>query len=162
MLAFIILGTVTAIYRLVVGLGGTTNLSGLSRGTAITLMVYLVIRVADLYFKENIGHLLDGSVEAIFFLIEVFIGAVLPMVLLLSKRIQRSIQGILWPHVLVISGIILNRLNVLFLTETSHGGTYFPSGKEVAITIGIISLGAFLYRLALVYLPVFPHVETEP
>ncbi|MGW8323520.1 MAG: hypothetical protein ACWGSD_18400 [Thermodesulfobacteriota bacterium] len=46
-----------------------------------------------------------------------------------------------------------------FLTQSGHGGSYFPSAMEMAITVGIIALGLFLYRAAVAYLPIFSQAE---
>ena len=136
-------------------------LKGLGKATAITLALYLILRLVDLYLRGNIGILFRGSSTGMLFFIEIIFGVVLLMVLLFSKKIKRSTQGIFRSQALVIAGVLLNRLNVLFLTEANQGGSYLPSAGELTITIGILSLGIFLYRLAVVYLPVFSSGEME-
>ncbi|MEW6725879.1 MAG: hypothetical protein AB1327_02820, partial [Bacillota bacterium] len=49
--------------------------------------------------------------------------------------------GVVTASVLVVAGIILNRMNVVFTgMATASGGSYFPSWMEWSITIGLVSL----------------------
>ena len=60
---------------------------------------------------------------------------------------------------LVIVGVLVNRLNVCVFSmqsyTTSKGAAYFPSLMEFLITLGIVALGVFLFKLAARHLPLF-------
>jgi len=79
------------------------------------------------------------------------------------RSIRESLNGTLFAASIVIAGVVFNRFNVTFFTQTSSGASYFPTWKEFAITVGLVSLAIFLYRLAVRYLPVFHtgEVKTE-
>lgn len=136
-------------------------ISGLGRGTSIALLVYLVVKVADLVARGALPMIFQGGAASAAFLLEIGGGVVLPIILLSMKSVRESISGTLFAVSLVIVGTVLNRFNVTFFTQTSSGATYFPTWQEIAITVGLVSLGVFLYRLAVIYLPVFHQAEAE-
>jgi len=136
----------------------TDILKGLAKGTWITLVIYLVVRIVDLLVQGKVGLVFSGGTASLLFLLEVVGGVILPIFLLATKA-GENVSSILWAQVLVIAGVVLNRFNVNFLTQTGQGGSYFPSFMEIAITLGIVALGVFLYRAAVVYLPIFSHAE---
>jgi len=136
----------------------TDILKGLAKGTWITLVIYLVVRLVDLLAQGKVGLIFTGGTASLLFLLEMVGGVILP-IFLLATRSAENVSSILWAQVLVIAGVILNRFNVNFLTQSGHGGSYFPSAMEMAITVGIIALGLFLYRAAVAYLPIFSQAE---
>lgn len=137
----------------------TEILTGLARGTAVTLLVYLVVRFVDLGVRGQLSLAFEGSTASLLFLIEIIGGAVVPMILLFLVGRSGAVNTIFWGQLLVIAGVVLNRFNANFLTQTHHGGSYFPSWMEIAVTIGLVSLGVFLYRVAVVKLDVFSPAE---
>jgi Ni/Fe-hydrogenase subunit HybB-like protein len=59
-------------------------------------------------------------------------------------------------------GFVMNRLNVSMTgMEASLRAGYFPSVMEIAVTAGIVAMGFWIFSLAVRYLPIFTHVETE-
>lgn len=140
----------------------THILKGLARGSSIALLIYFLIRSADLALKGNLGHIFAGDSGSVLFLIEMVLGVILPMILLSSKSIRNSIPALLTTHGLVVFGVIFNRFNVVFLTQSKMGDAfYFPSWQEIAITVGLVSAGLFLYKLIVTYLPIFNHPAEE-
>jgi Ni/Fe-hydrogenase subunit HybB-like protein len=136
-------------------------ISGLGRGTSIALLVYLVVKIGDLIVRGAMPMVFQGSAASNAFIIEILGGVVLPIVLLSMKSIRESVNGTLTAVSIVIAGVVYDRFNVTFFTQTSSGASYFPTWKEFAITVGLISLAIFLYRLAAFYLPVFHPAEVK-
>jgi len=66
---------------------------------------------------------------------------------------------------LVIGGVLLNRINVsisgMYGFQSSTGGSYWPSLIEVIITLALVALGIFVFKLTAKYLALFPEAETE-
>ena len=91
------------------------------------------------------------------FYVEVGLGLFLPIVLLLSRRIRETADGLYLAAVLVVLGFITNRLNV---SITGMEGTarlrYIPKWTEIAVTGSIIAAGFVIFALAAKYLPIFP------
>jgi len=131
-------------------------IAGLARGTAIALAVYLAVRFIDLGRNGNLGLILSSGKESVLFLVEVGLFAVLPMLLLFLPSVQQSEDNTLACQFLVITGIIVNRFNVSLLSQ-GGGASYFPTWIEFAVTLGIIALGIFLYRFAVVTWPILTH-----
>jgi Ni/Fe-hydrogenase subunit HybB-like protein len=136
-------------------------LDGLARGTAIALAVYLGARFLDLAARGNLGLIASSGKASALFAIEVFGLGVLPMLLLFSPGVRKSVDGILWSQILVIAGVIMNRFNVAFLTQAGSGASYFPAWTEFAMSIGLVSLGVFFYRWAVISLPIMTHEEAH-
>ncbi len=136
-------------------------LEGLARGSAIALWVYFLVRIIDLALKGKLGYVFEGTMQSHLFLLEMGVGVVLPMLLLSSRTVRRSIPLLLFSHGLVIFGVILNRFDVVFLTETSmRGPIYLPSWEEVFITLGLVSTGILFYKIIVTYLPIFNSPST--
>jgi len=135
-------------------------LAGLAKGTAIALLVYLVVRFVDLGVKGNIGLIFSSGTASLLFLVEIGAGVLLPMLLLLRGG-SASENSILGAQLLVLGGIILNRFNVAFLSQGGGAASYFPTWIEIAVTLGLISLGIFLFRFAVVTWPILTHAEAD-
>jgi Ni/Fe-hydrogenase subunit HybB-like protein len=91
---------------------------GLARGVQITLIIYLAFKVYFLVTNAGIEAAFDGSLEANMFLLEMVIGIILPIILLASKNIRTNLNGIFAVNILVIVGVLVNRMNVcLFLQK---------------------------------------------
>ncbi|MDH4162647.1 MAG: Ni/Fe-hydrogenase cytochrome b subunit [Nitrospirota bacterium] len=130
-------------------------LEGLGRGTMIALGVYLAAKFGDLAVRGNIPAIFSSGKASLFFLLEVLVGAVVPIALYVQKSVRRSAGGLLLASSCVIAGTILNRFNVNFFAQAGPNAHYFPSIIEMLITVGLVSLMILLYRLAVTYLPVF-------
>jgi Ni/Fe-hydrogenase subunit HybB-like protein len=134
---------------------------GLARGILIVLGFYLLLKLYQLFAVASPNMAFDGSVEGNMYLLEMLVGVLLPIALLSVKKYRTSVSILFSINVLVIIGVILNRMNVcLFSMEsytTWHGAAYSPSWKEFIVSLGIISLGVFLYKMSAKHLPLFSH-----
>ena len=134
---------------------------GLARGTLIILLFYLLLKLYQLFVVAGVGLAFDGSLEANMYLLEMLIGVVIPVALLAMKSVRTNIHRIFSINLMVITGVLLNRLNVgLFSMETyfsSQGMSYSPTWMEFLVSLGIISLGIFLYKMSAKHLPLFSH-----
>jgi Ni/Fe-hydrogenase subunit HybB-like protein len=135
-------------------------IKGLAKGTSITLLVYFIFKIADLATRGVLPQLFDGSTASRFYVAEMIIGVIIPMMLLSLRNMRESIPIVTTSVSMVILGVLFNRFNTNFFTQVGKGVSYFPSWIEVAISVGIVAGGIFVYRLAALYLPVF-HAETE-
>jgi len=132
---------------------------GLARGTLISLLIYLAFKLFFLFRDAGIGAIFDGSMEANMYLIEMVIGVILPILMLASKQNRTNLRNIFAVNFLVIVGVLVNRMNVCIFSmqdyTTSRGASYFPSAMELLLTLGIVALGVFLFKMAAKYLPLF-------
>ena len=134
---------------------------GLARGVLIVLSFYLLLKLYQLFVVASPGMAFDGSVEGNMYLLEMLIGVVLPIAILSVKKWRTNINTIFSVNILVIVGVMLNRMNVCLFSMESYntwrGAAYSPSWKEFVVSLGIISLGVLLYKMSAKHLPLFSH-----
>jgi len=134
---------------------------GLARGTLIVLSFYLLLKVYQLFVVASPSMAFDGSVEGNMYLLEMLLGVVLPIIILSIKKMRTNVNMLFSVNMLVIIGVILNRLNVcLFSMENYNawrGFSYSPSWMEFLLSLGVVSLGVFLYKMSAKHLPLFSH-----
>jgi Ni/Fe-hydrogenase subunit HybB-like protein len=132
-------------------------LQELGRVLVVVLCLYGILRFEDLLHRGMLRKTLQPGYEMGLFWLEIGLSIVLPLLLLSSKRIRMTAQGLYLASVLVVLGFITNRLNVSITgLETSAGMHYIPKWTEVAVTGAIIAAGFALFGMAAKYLPIFP------
>ena len=128
----------------------------LGRAMAVVLAFYGLLRFQDLWGRGALVHLREPTTETVLFILEVSLLLLIPLPMLLFRRIREDRDGLFAVAVLVITGFLLNRLNVSITgMEASSGVHYFPRWTEVAITLSIVGVGFLLFSLAVKYLNVF-------
>jgi Ni/Fe-hydrogenase subunit HybB-like protein len=127
----------------------------LGRAMAVVLAIYGLLKLQDLWSRGALIHLREPSTETLLFLLEITLGLLIPLPMLLFRRIREDRDGLFAAAVLVITGFLLNRLNVSITgMEASSGVHYFPRWTEVAITLSVVGVGFLLFSLAVRYLNV--------
>ncbi|MFZ1731037.1 MAG: Ni/Fe-hydrogenase cytochrome b subunit [Bacteroidota bacterium] len=144
----------------------TPLLRDLARIMIGVLLVYFTMRGIDLYRRDAMGTLLDGSFETLMLYLEVSLMLIIPVLLFNIRQWGQSRQGMFFTAFSVVLGFITNRLNVTMTSleayyKDNFGVTYFPGIGELAITISIVTAGFVIFALAVKYLPIFPHHEEE-
>src|SRR6266496_3390750 len=111
-------------------------LSDIGRVLLVLLGVVFVARYLDLSSRGVLPLAFGRTYEGRLFLAEVLIGLVAPAALLAFPAIRKSRRGLFSSALLVVLGVIMNRLNVSITgMERSSGGSYSPSLTEVSITL---------------------------
>ncbi len=130
-------------------------LRGLAKGTAVALLVYFVVRMGDVAVKGNLSLMFAQGAAGKLFMVEMFVLVLLPMIILFKNCASaENAVSLIFPQVLVLLGVIMNRLDILFLVQYQDGISYRPSFIEWLITAGIIACIIFFYRAASMNLPV--------
>jgi Ni/Fe-hydrogenase subunit HybB-like protein len=107
-------------------------------------------------------YVFNFNFEGMMYWAEIGLGAILPMVLLISPRVRATTTGLFISALLVVMGFVFNRLNIVITSiEHSSGTVYFPAWTEISITLMIVAIGFVFFRLAVRYLPIFPEHRTE-
>ena len=131
---------------------------GLARGTMITLSVYLALKLILLAWA-GVGLAFDGSLAGNMYLLEMVFGVVVTLALMSSERYRRDLQAIMAVNIMVIVGVLVNRLNVCLFSmqeyNAAQGARYFPSLPEFLVSLGVLALGVFLFKMAAKHLPLF-------
>lgn len=126
-------------------------LSGLARALPYVLGIYFVLKMVDLLVAGELGLMFSGTIQGNLFLVEMVLGTLLPVVLLANPGVRQSFGGLFWSALLVIGGVILNRLDVSIIGQMVRTGSYFPHLMEFIVTIGLIALGIVAYTLVTHY-----------
>jgi Ni/Fe-hydrogenase subunit HybB-like protein len=131
-------------------------IDALGRALLITLLVYGVLRIQDLFRLGVWSHaFVRGNVANLFWL-EMAMTIILPIGLLAMKSIRENPQRLYFVSILTVLGFVVNRLNISVTgMEQWAGLTYLPKWTEVSVTLMMISIGIALFALAVRYLPVF-------
>ena len=140
-------------------------LEPLGRAMVVVLSVFGVLRFESILHEGALGLMFQPTYEGRMFLAEVGLGVVLPVALLVWKRIRTSPTGLVAGGALAVLGFIMYRLNVSVTgLERASGTQYTPSWMEVTVSVGLVAVGFAVFALAVRYLPVFPaHTpETGP
>jgi len=135
-------------------------LAALGRAMAVVLGLYGILRLQDLWRRGALVHLREPSTETVLFALEMVLGLLTPLFMLLFRRVREDREGLFAAAVLVITGFLLNRLNVSITgLEYSAHAHYFPRWTEVAVTLSMVGMMFLCFALAVRYLNVF---EAEP
>lgn len=123
--------------------------------------LYLAVKIGDLAFRGAWVHLFAHTIQAKAFWVEMLIGVVLPFIMLLSPKVRRSPGWLFWASTIFVAGVLLNRVNVFWVSFQSpyQEGGYFPATGELAITVGFVAALILAYRIVVTF---FPVLETRP
>ncbi len=134
---------------------------GLARGVLIVLSFYLLLKLYQLFVVASPKMAFDGSVEGNMYLLEMLVGVLIPIGILSVKKFRTNVNTIFSVNMLVITGVMLNRMNVCLFSMESYntwrGSSYTPSWTEFMVSLGIVALGVFLYKMSAKHLPLFSH-----
>ena len=131
-------------------------LSALGRAMAVVLGIYAILRFQDLWGRGALVYLRRPSTETVLFGLEIALGLLLPLLLLLFPQVREDRDGLFAVAVLVITGFLLNRLNVSVTgLEYSAQAHYFPKWTEVAVTLSMVGMGFLCFAWATRNLKVF-------
>ncbi len=137
-----------------------TVLHGLAKISCYGMMAYLVLKIYDLLERGVFGLMFLGNLEGNLFLIEIIFGLLIPMAIVFSKK-GKTRSGLLIYGLLVSSGVVLNRLNIVLVGMSANGGIYIPSVWECAVSVGLLAFGCLAYCFVVENFRVFGHDEEE-
>ncbi len=120
------------------------------------LMFGFLLKLTDLIISGNIFLLFSINQKSLLYFLEVLMGTLVPFGLLIQKRLRENKKWLYISTVFIIAGFILNRMNVSITSiSTDAGLKYFPSINEFSITLMLVVLGMWAFRLITKYFPVF-------
>lgn len=126
-------------------------LQSLGRALAWVVWLFVAIRLVDLTARGDVRFLLERSWNSILFWVEMLPLLIVPSVLLQWRRVRSSRALLATMAFLVVTGFMLNRVTVAGLAMISPTGTtYFPSGLELLISLGLVPGVAVLIWMFLV------------
>lgn len=126
--------------------------SGLSIGVAGAGVLYLVFKIALLWWEGEQALLLVADSVTVAWLAEIVLGVVIPLILLLTPQLRRKSITLWVAPLLVVVGVGMNRFNATLTGQTPPwaGSTaYTPHLLEWLSTIGILSGVALAWYVAM-------------
>jgi len=90
-------------------------LTKLGRMVAPLLGIYLAFKVGDMVIRETFVYLTKPTTASIMFLIEMFVGVIIPLRMFLSRTVLKSPLWLFIASSLVILGVLLNRINTFIV-----------------------------------------------
>ena len=120
------------------------------------LMLAFLLKLTDLITSGNIPLLFKINEKSLLYFLEVIIGVFVPFGLLIQKRMRENKKWLYIATILIVAGFILNRMNVSITSISGGAGlNYFPSFNEISITLMLVVLGMWAFRLITKFFPVF-------
>ncbi len=138
----------------------TRVITSLGKGIFVVLIISGVIKFADILIAGKLNLLFVPVSETYMFWLEIILGTIIPVILLSSKKLQRNRTALYFVSIITLSGFMLNRLNVSITSLVrSSGQAYLPSFEEISITLMLIILGMYAFKLITKHFAVF---EKQP
>ena len=141
------------------------SLSSVGQITLWSLVVYLGFRLGDMAFRGSLSGAFSGRL-GLAFSAEIFLGGVLPLLLLSRKFLRDQPRTLFAAALLAVLGIVYNRMNVVLFAMTFRGRmpwvaphSYMPSIFEWGISVGLIAATIFLFGLGARLVPVLAKPE---
>ena len=143
----------------------------------VLLVMVFVDKVTHLYFpkREETVYLLTGGYSWIFWVFQIGMGIVLPLILLCLPRTKKSVKWITLSAASVVLGVFGERA-ALVIPGTAYPQPFFPGriegvwGEpgifritpwETLLSLSIVSFVVLLFALGLKYLEILPAPEGE-
>ncbi|MFO7755249.1 MAG: NrfD/PsrC family molybdoenzyme membrane anchor subunit [Bacteroidota bacterium] len=128
-------------------------LHGLSKVCTMTLFVYLFLQVLNFVHLKNWEYL--GTRMGNWYLFEIIGFVLVPMILFFYSYRRQNILLIRTAAILTITGIIINRLNISIIGfQWDAVQQYYPTWKEVVVSLTIIFVEIWIFRWVIQRLPV--------
>ncbi|MFO7679346.1 MAG: NrfD/PsrC family molybdoenzyme membrane anchor subunit [Chloroflexota bacterium] len=145
------------------------------------LIVYLFLRVWDLLYLsfstdpgrgDSLFYLTQGPLAVNFWLGEMIIGIIIPIIILLVPRWRQNPRLQMLAAAMVVIGLILYRWDTNMVGQmvvfsylpqatTPLFTSYLPSFVEIAAGLGVVAYGILAFTLGVRYLRVVDHTEVH-
>lgn len=131
-------------------------LSPLARFIPFFLGLYAAAKLIDLAERDLLTSVFSFGPASLAFSLEFGLGVLLPLVLLLFKRVRETPSYLFLAALLIVLGVALNRVNVFITAYTppfaTHG--YWPAIGEWLVTGAFIATLILCYRFIVLNFPV--------
>jgi Ni/Fe-hydrogenase subunit HybB-like protein len=133
----------------------TRVMGDLAKALPPILFLYLGLKLMDLNANNELGLLLENSMESWVFIIELVVGVLVPGILLLGRRFRYSRLWLFFCTMMVVAGVVMNRLNICLLAiMRTASEVYIPTWIEIMVSVGVVCGGLLLLSIANQNLPI--------
>jgi hypothetical protein len=137
-------------------------LTGLVKGSAGFLLLYLIIKLADFTINDKWGFVFGPGVtwESYLFRVEIVLQAIVPLAVFLVPAFRNRITGLVIGTSSALVGIVLHRLNTGIVGYfRSADAIYYPNASEIMLSLGILSGAGLLFFLLVERFYIFKEPE---
>ena len=123
----------------------------LARISGVLIVIFLVLRFADLWWYGRLPLVWEGCLEhnweRFFFWAEIGVCFMLPLLIVFTPLIKFRACLVTFGF-LVALGVVLNRTNIVIIGMiTGTGSLYIPSPAEILLTVGLCTGGILLWMV---------------
>ncbi len=140
-------------------------LRGLAKISGGAMVLYLIFKIVDMVVRGTFANVFAFDLPSILFLSELVFGVIIPIIIAFSS-LSSTRKGLIWFAVLNVSGVILNRFDVVFTGMgtylNQYGGHYFPAWTEVIVSLGLVSIACLAYLFIAENFNILEHQKSEP
>ena len=129
----------------------------LARGAAMAMVTYLVIKVVAIAHEQEWLMLLSGW--GAYYLTELFVGTILPLIVLAFGVRHHRLALIRGAALLAVLAIIWNRLNTVMICYNFRIHQEIPHWKELWVVATILCFYFIVYRFFLYRIPILFKAE---
>ena len=137
---------------------------GFGKAAAFVMMGYVSIKFIGIAADNNWHYLTTGW--GLWFLVELIGFVAIPAFLYAIAVRDKNISLVRIASLWAVLGIVLNRLNISVIAFNWHlpsSERYFPSWKEIAISLFIVTIGILAYRFIATKMPILhEHPDYKP
>ena len=127
---------------------------GLARGAAITMFAYYFFKLLVFLHDGHWTYLMNPW--GMWYSLEIIGFVLVPCFMYTVGARQRNLSVIRSAAVLTVIGVILNRLNVTIIAFNWYAPLhYYPSWMEIVVTLMIIFVEIWVFRLLVTRMPVY-------
>jgi Ni/Fe-hydrogenase subunit HybB-like protein len=124
----------------------------LAKGAALAMITYLTIKLVGVAHDQEWAYLLSGWGG--YFLLELFIGVVAPMIMFAYGVRHHHLPLIRVGALIAVAGIIVNRLNTAMVAYNWRLYQEIPRWSEIWLVLTVLCIYFMVYRFILYRLPV--------
>lgn len=131
-------------------------LAGMAKASVFVWALYLALKFEDVVLSGQLEVLLAFDTQSVWFLAELIVGVILPIILYTHPRVRASQVWLAATATLCMLGVGLNRFNTVLTGQAViEGARYTPHWMEVTTQIGVLAAVILAWYLAASFLPIF-------
>ncbi|SDH32638.1 NrfD/PsrC family molybdoenzyme membrane anchor subunit [Desulfosporosinus hippei] len=123
-------------------------LRGLVKISAGAMILYMMLKITDMVVRGTFANAFAFDLPSIMFLSELTFGVIIPIIIAFSS-LSSTRKGLIWFGILTVSGVVMNRFDVLFTGMgkylNQYGGSYVPAVSEFVVSLGLVSIACLAY-----------------
>jgi len=122
----------------------------------IFIIINFALKIVYLSMSGKLHYLLVPSPVTYLFYLELLLGTIVPAFFLSSRKFREDKKYLYFSSIFIISGFLLNRINVSITSLAAMSKVnYFPSINEISVTLMLVVIGMWAFKLITKNFPVF-------